>query len=74
MSFKKIDADTQALLDGAVIRIIDGMVQPDSGEVELGETIKIGYFAQEVPDMDTNQRVIDLKKFCKEGVIETLWQ
>lgn len=35
------------------------MVQPDSGEVELGETIKIGYFAQEVPDMDGNQRVID---------------
>lgn len=42
-----------------LIRIIDGMVQPDSGEVELGETIKIGYFAQEVPDMDGNQRVID---------------
>ena len=42
-----------------LIRIIDGMVQPDSGEVELGETIKIGYFAQEVPDIDGNQRVID---------------
>ena len=33
--------------------------QPDAGEVEIGETIRIGYFAQEVPDMDTNQRVID---------------
>ena len=42
-----------------LIRIIDGMVQPDAGEVEIGETIRIGYFAQEVPDMDTNQRVID---------------
>ena len=41
------------------IKIIDGMVQPDAGEVEIGETIRIGYFAQEVPDMDTNQRVID---------------
>ena len=35
------------------------MIQPDAGEVEIGETIRIGYFAQEVPDMDTNQRVID---------------
>lgn len=42
-----------------LIRIIDGMVQPDSGSVEIGETIKIGYFAQEVPDMDGKQRVID---------------
>ena len=42
-----------------LIRIIDGMVEPDSGTVEIGETIKIGYFAQEVPDMNGNQRVID---------------
>jgi len=35
------------------------MVEPDSGTVEIGETIRIGYFAQEVPDMDGNQRVID---------------
>ena len=42
-----------------LIRIIDGMIQPDSGNVELGETIKIGYFAQEIPDMDGDQRVID---------------
>lgn len=39
-----------------LIKIIDGMIQPDAGEVEIGETIRIGYFAQEVPDMDTNQR------------------
>ena len=41
------------------IRMIAGVVQPDQGEVEIGETIRIGYFAQEVPDMDNNQRVID---------------
>lgn len=39
--------------------MIGGMVKPDQGSVEIGETIKIGYFAQEVPDMDGNQRVID---------------
>ena len=42
-----------------LIRMISGVVQPDQGEVEVGETIRIGYFAQEVPDMDNNQRVID---------------
>lgn len=42
-----------------LLKIIAGLEQPDSGEVELGETIKIGYFAQEVPDMDTDQKVID---------------
>ena len=42
-----------------MIRMIAGVVQPDQGEVEVGETIRIGYFAQEVPDMDNNQRVID---------------
>ena len=35
-----------------LIRMIAGVVQPDQGEVEVGETIRIGYFAQEVPDMD----------------------
>lgn len=42
-----------------LIRMIAGILEPDSGTVELGETIKIGYFAQEVPDMDSSQRVID---------------
>lgn len=42
-----------------LIKIIAGILAPDSGEVETGETIRIGYFAQEVPDMDNDLRVID---------------
>ena len=42
-----------------LIKIIAGLIEPDSGSVEIGETIQLGYFAQEVPDMDGNQRVID---------------
>ncbi len=34
--------------------------------MEIGETIQLGYFAQEVPDMDTNQRVIDYIKDVAE--------
>lgn len=42
-----------------LLKMIAGQIEPDNGEVEIGETIRIGYFAQEVPDMDTNARVID---------------
>ena len=49
-----------------LIKIIAGLVEPDRGSVEIGETIKLGYFAQEVPDMDTNQRVIDYIKDVAE--------
>lgn len=42
-----------------LLKMIAGLIQPDEGEIEIGETIKMGYFAQEVPNMDTNQRVID---------------
>lgn len=51
-----------------LLKIIAGLEQPDSGEVILGETIRIGYFAQEVPDMDTNQRVIDYIKDVAEYI------
>lgn len=51
-----------------LLKIIAGLTEPDSGEVELGETIKLGYFAQEVPDMDTDQRVIDYIKDVAEYI------
>lgn len=42
-----------------LMNLIAGQTRPDSGHLEIGETIKMGYFSQEVPDMDTNQRAID---------------
>lgn len=42
-----------------LIKMIAGVLKPDAGEIEWGDTIKIGYFAQEVPDMDRSLRVID---------------
>ncbi|MDO4383390.1 MAG: ABC-F family ATP-binding cassette domain-containing protein, partial [Eubacteriales bacterium] len=41
-----------------LLRIIMGQVQPDAGEVEIGETVKIGYFSQESEAMDESLRVI----------------
>lgn len=42
-----------------LLHIIAEQIQPTSGEVEYGETIRIGYFKQGHEDMDDNQRVID---------------
>lgn len=42
-----------------LLNIMAGKIQPDSGTVEWGETVKIGVFAQENEDMDDNQKVID---------------
>jgi ATP-binding cassette subfamily F protein uup len=50
--------------------IITGRVQPDSGTVELGSTIHIGYFDQHSDDLSINpeQRVIDYLKEVAELV------
>lgn len=45
-----------------LIKLITGVLEPDAGEIEIGDTIQIGYFAQEAEDMDTNQRAIDYIK------------
>ena len=51
-----------------LLKLMAGKIQPDAGEVETGETIRMGYFAQDVPDMDSNQRVIDYIRDIAEYV------
>lgn len=51
-----------------LIKMIAGLEKPDSGNIEIGETIKIGYLAQEETEMDSNQRVIDYIKDIGEYV------
>lgn len=50
------------------LKIIAGILEPDEGYVEIGETIKIGYFAQEIPELDTKQKVIDYVKDIAEYI------
>lgn len=45
-----------------LLNIIAGIIQPTSGEVIRGDTIKIGYFKQGHGDMDPQLRVIDYIK------------
>ena len=51
-----------------ILKMIAGVLKPDAGEIEIGETIKIGYFAQEEQHMDDSQRVIDYVKDIAEYV------
>ena len=47
-----------------LINMLKGAIKPDSGEIEVGETVKIGCFSQDDSHMDSNLRVID---YVKEG-------
>lgn len=51
-----------------LMKIITGAEKPDAGEVEIGDTIRIGYFAQENGELDPEQRVIDCIKDVAEYV------
>ncbi len=42
------------------IKMLLGLVQPDSGRFDIGETVKFGYFSQEGLKFDENQKVIDI--------------
>ncbi len=44
-----------------LMKIILGQVEPDQGHVEIGQTVKIGYFAQEISDemMRPQMKVLD---------------
>jgi len=45
-----------------LLNLITRQVIPDSGFVEIGQTVKIGYFSQENADMDGDLRVIEYIK------------
>lgn len=52
-----------------LMKMITGTVQPDAGDIEIGQTIKIGYYTQEC-DMPDNKRVIDYIRDVAE-IIDT---
>lgn len=42
------------------IKMLLGLVQPDSGKFDIGETVHFGYFSQEGLKFDENDKVIDV--------------
>lgn len=59
-----------------LMKIIDGRIEPDSGSVNIGQTIKIGYYTQEIENnkeagiayMNPDDKVIDYIKNTAEFV------
>lgn len=51
-----------------LMKMIAGWVQPDAGTIEIGQTVRMGYFSQENEDMDESLRVIDYIKNVAEYV------
>ena len=51
-----------------LMKMIAGWEKPDSGTIEIGQTVKLGYFSQENEDMDTSLRVIDYIRNVAEYV------
>lgn len=54
-----------------LLKLIVGDLQPDSGRIDIGTTVNIGYFSQMSEELSDNQRVIDYIKDVAEYV-ETL--
>ena len=51
-----------------LLKLITGTLQPDTGNVVLGETVKLGYFSQECEEMDPSLRVIDYIRGIAENI------
>ena len=42
------------------IKLLLGIIQPDSGKIDIGDTVRFGYFSQEGLKFNEEQRVIDV--------------
>lgn len=51
-----------------LLKMIYGNVEPDAGTIEIGQTIRMGYFSQENEEMDGKMRVIDYVKEVGEYI------
>ena len=51
-----------------LINLIRGKIQPDSGSIDIGETVNIGCFAQESEEMKPTMRAIDYIKEKREYI------
>lgn len=45
-----------------LLNIISGRLAPDTGHMEMGATVKVGYFTQEAGELDPDRKVIDYIK------------
>lgn len=51
-----------------LIKMLQGIVEPDSGCFDVGTTVRFGYYSQEGMEFDENKRVIDAVREIAEAV------
>lgn len=51
-----------------LLKMIAGWVEPDAGTIQIGQTVKLGYFSQENEAMDESLKVIDYIRGVAEYV------
>ncbi|MFC2400087.1 MAG: ABC-F family ATP-binding cassette domain-containing protein [Streptococcus sobrinus] len=55
-----------------LLNLINGDLQPNSGQLEIGETVRIGYFSQQIMGMDESKRVINYLQEVADEVKTTV--
>lgn len=51
-----------------LLNLLAGRLEPDSGTIDVGATVKIGYFSQESEGLDENMRAIEFIRDIGESV------
>lgn len=51
-----------------LLNLLTGKLEPDSGTIDIGTTVKIGYFSQESEDLDESMRAIEYIREFGENV------
>ena len=51
-----------------LLELLSGRLSPDAGSVEMGTTVKLGYFDQENRELDPQQKVIDSLREVAESI------
>lgn len=54
------------------LNLINGDLVPSSGILDIGETVRIGYFSQQIKDMDESKRVINYLQEVADEVKTTV--
>lgn len=55
-----------------LLNLINGYLQPTAGKLTVGETVRIGYFSQQIKDMDESKRVINYLQEVADEVKTTV--
>lgn len=53
-----------------LLNMLSGDLKPDSGAIEVGSTVKIAHFTQHLPQMNTNERMIEYVRESANDIVD----